>query len=173
MYGIYSYYAIELYPNNTKYNVIQIHTLFSPLIIFSFIIIRNHPRFLIFQYTSTSLIWVGGCSLELFILQYHLLLSVPNYSSLGPAGTLQLIPHSPILSAVFSTVLLFCFSHMASTSTTTILKKIRIQDVIEKMWSYLGGGSSGGSGGSGGGGGGGSGDVQIDVKNKIQTVPLS
>ena len=59
---------------------------------------------------------------------------------------------------------------MASTSTTTILKKIRIQDVIEKMRSYLGCGSSGGSGG---GGGGGSGDVQIDVKNKIQTVPLS
>ena len=131
-YGIYSYQAPGLWEGKKKRSI-PVHTVFSPIVILAFIAVRNHPKFMVYKYVSKTLAWVGGCSLELFILQYHLLLAVPNESSLGPAATLQLVPGSPLVSALFASVLLFAASHCASVATNGVLKLINIDVLINAV----------------------------------------
>ena len=128
-YGLYTYQAPFLFEGNKKLSI-WYHTVFSPFVIVAFVIIRNHPTFYLYKYVSTTLAWVGSFSLELFVLQYHLLLVVPNEASLGPAATLQLVPGSPIISAIFASILLVATSHMVSKATPNILKLMNIDTFL-------------------------------------------
>jgi hypothetical protein len=128
-YGLYSYQAPYLFEGKKKLTI-WYHSVLSPFIIVAFVIIRNHPTFYLYKYVSRTLAWFGSFSLELFILQYHLLLAVPNDTSLGPAATLQLIPGSPILGAILASILLVTSSYIISQSTTGLLKMIDIDAVL-------------------------------------------
>jgi hypothetical protein len=132
-YGLYSYQAPFLFEGNKKLSI-WYHTIFSPFVIVAFVIIRNHPTFYLYKYVSTTLAWVGSFSLELFVLQYHLLLVVPNKASLGPAATLQLVPGSPIISAIFASILLVATSHMVSKATPNILKLMNIDVLLSSAF---------------------------------------
>ena len=129
VYGLYSYHAAVLLQGNKKM-AISIHTICSPFVVVAFVAVRNHPWFGLDKYVSTTLVWIGSFSLELFIFQYHLLLVVPNEVSLGPAATLQLIPGQPEISAVLATLLLFSVSYCFSKVTTQLLRGIDFDGVL-------------------------------------------
>jgi len=85
------------YSNKNEYN--KLHPYISWIPIFAFIILRNSHSVLREHY-SGAFAWLGRCSLETFVLQYHIWLAGDS-NGLLRIGLWSRYIESPLLSVVF------------------------------------------------------------------------
>lgn len=112
------YFLFELYqPDKFAYN--QWHPYISFLPIGAFVVLRN-ANAILRSASSTAFAFIGRCSLETFILQYHIWLAADT------KGLLMVIPATQWRSLNFfiTTIMFIYVSHLVAQATGTITKWI-------------------------------------------------
>lgn len=108
------YFAFELYqPDKFAYNLWHPYISFLP--IGAFIVLRN-ANVILRSATSTAFSFIGRCSLETFILQYHIWLAADT------KGLLMVIPATQwrSLNFLLTTIFFIYVSHHVAQATGTI-----------------------------------------------------
>ena len=110
---LFSLFLILTNVDKFTYNIY--HPYFSPIVVFSYINIRNYNE-ITQSYSSTLFSMIGKCSLELFLLQFHLLLGGDSKLNLN------LLPNnSNYFTFLINLIILIHLSNYASTSTNTLI----------------------------------------------------
>lgn len=111
------YFAFELSLNKFDYNLY--HPLIAFLPIGAFVVLRN-ANAILRSASSTAFAFVGRCSLETFIIQYHLWLAGDT------KGILLVIPGTKWrpLNMVFTTIMFIYVSHHVARATGELTKWI-------------------------------------------------
>ena len=141
---VISAYALICTTFSDKLHYNRWHPLISPFPVLSFIILRNATGTLRSRH-SQFFAWFGRCSLETFVLQYHLWLGADSRGQLrlGISKNLVQSPQGRHLLEVLETVLIFVVfvsvSSMASRALTSIAKylanlRIGLLFVLAGIW---------------------------------------
>jgi hypothetical protein len=108
------------FPNKFQYN--KWHPFVSPLPVMAFIILRNSTR-RVSGYYSRLFAWFGRCSLETFVLQYHLWLAADSRGVLH-TGLFRSFPRSVqsrYMLELLDTALIFTAFVLISSGTSNAL----------------------------------------------------
>ncbi|TDH04272.1 hypothetical protein EPR50_G00150230 [Perca flavescens] len=119
-------YSIWASSCKTKTECNEMHPYISVVQILAFILIRNIPGYARSIYSS-FFAWFGKISLELFICQYHIWLAADT------KGILVLIPGSPSLNIMVSTLIFVCVAHEISLITNDLAQVVIPKDSMSLL----------------------------------------
>jgi hypothetical protein len=118
-----TWFAAFAYFQDSKFTYNKWHPYISFIPILSFVILRNSTSML--RATSSAAFeWIGKCSLETYIIQYHLWLAGDTKS------ILVILPGSRwrVLNFLLTTTIFLCTSKLVATATTRIVETLVGED---------------------------------------------
>jgi len=108
-------HEIIIFTCNSKESCNKYHTILAFIPIIFYLFVRNSLEVLR-ERSSYFFEWFGTISLELFISQYHIWLADDTHK------VLILIPQSPFLSVILSSIIFVIISYQLNTITNSLIK---------------------------------------------------